>query len=138
MASKYGYHLTQKADADLDDIIGYITIELANPKAASDFLDKLQETIEETRVFPESGSLVSNEYLPVIGVGKSKKHSIQRHIAKYIGCILTPRIVCISAVKNDCDAPLQICNVYQILVPIPIQIITVSSIFRRDLIIFII
>lgn len=81
MASKYGYHLTQKADADLDDIIGYITIELANPKAASDFLDKLQETIEETRVFPESGSLVSNEYLPVTGV---RKKMVGNYIMYYL------------------------------------------------------
>jgi len=40
MESKWGYQLTQKADADLDDIVGYIAIELANPKAASDFVDK--------------------------------------------------------------------------------------------------
>ena len=64
MESKWGYRLTQKADADLDDIVGYIAVELANPKAASDFLDKLQEAIEEARSFPESGSLVINEFVP--------------------------------------------------------------------------
>lgn len=64
MESKWGYQLTQKADADLDDIVGYIAVELANPKAASDFLDKLQEAIEEARAFPESGSLVINEFVP--------------------------------------------------------------------------
>ena len=41
----------------------YITVDLANPQAASDFVDKLQDTIEEARVFPESGSLVHNEFL---------------------------------------------------------------------------
>ena len=46
MESKWGYQLTQKADADLDDIVGYIAVELANPKAASDFVDKLQGAIE--------------------------------------------------------------------------------------------
>lgn len=64
MESKWGYRLTQKADADLDDIVGYIAVELANPKAASDFLDKLQEVIEEARSFLESGSLVINEFVP--------------------------------------------------------------------------
>ncbi len=64
MESKWGYQLTQKADADLDDIVGYIAVELANPKAVSDFLDKLQEAIEEARAFPESGSLVINEFVP--------------------------------------------------------------------------
>lgn len=38
MESKWGYQLTQKADTDLDDIVGYIAVELANPKAASDFV----------------------------------------------------------------------------------------------------
>lgn len=64
MESKWGYQLTQKADADLDDIVGYIAVELANPKAASDFVDKLQEAIEEARAFPENGSLVINEFVP--------------------------------------------------------------------------
>lgn len=38
MESKWGYRLTQKAAADLDDIAGYIAVELANPKAATDCL----------------------------------------------------------------------------------------------------
>lgn len=70
MESKWGYQLTQKAYADLDDIVGYIAVELANPKAASDFLDKLQEAIEEARSFPESGSLVINEFIPNMKIRK--------------------------------------------------------------------
>lgn len=70
MESKWGYQLTQKADADLDDIVGYIAVELANPKAASDFVDKLQEVIEEARSFPESGSPVVNEFVPNTEVRK--------------------------------------------------------------------
>ena len=64
MESEWDYRLTEKADADLDDVVQYIAVELANPKAASDFVDKLQSAIEEARSFPESGSLVINEYLP--------------------------------------------------------------------------
>ena len=41
--------------------MGYIAAELANPKAASDFVDKLLEAIEEACLFSESGSLVVNE-----------------------------------------------------------------------------
>lgn len=41
----------------------YITVDLANPQAASDFVDKLQDTIEEARAFAESGSLVDNKFL---------------------------------------------------------------------------
>ena len=70
MASEWGCLLTQKAEADLDSITEYIAVELANPKAASDFVDKLQMAIDETRSFPESGSLVINEYLPDTRVRK--------------------------------------------------------------------
>jgi len=70
MESRWKYQLTQKANTDLDDIVGYIAVELSNPKAASDFVDKLQEAIEETRSFPESGSLVVNEFVPNMEVRK--------------------------------------------------------------------
>ncbi len=70
MESKWGYHLTHKADAYLDDIVGYIAVELANPTAVSNFVGKLQGAIEEVRSFPESGSLVINEFLSNIEVRK--------------------------------------------------------------------
>lgn len=70
MASECRYKLTKKAEADLDDIVSYIAVELANPKAASDFLDKLENVIEEARAFPESGSAVTNDFLPVTNIRK--------------------------------------------------------------------
>ncbi len=68
MASEFGYRLTKRAESDLDEIVSYIAVELANPKAASDFVDKLRDKIEEARTFPESGSLVQNEFLQVENV----------------------------------------------------------------------
>lgn len=38
-------------------------MELSNPKAASDFVDKLQDPIEEVRSFPQGGLLFVNEFL---------------------------------------------------------------------------
>ena len=70
MESKYSYLLTQKAEADLDGIVSYLSLELSNPKAASDFMDTLQAVIEETLLFPLSGSLVNNEFLPDTAVRK--------------------------------------------------------------------
>lgn len=70
MASKFGYWLTKRAKSDLDGIVSYITVVLANPQAASDFVDKLQDTIEEARAFPESGSLVDNEFLQIENMRK--------------------------------------------------------------------
>ena len=70
MGSEYAYLLTQKAEADLDSIVFYLSLELANAKAASDFADKLQDVIEETLLLPLSGPLVSNEFLPDMAVRK--------------------------------------------------------------------
>lgn len=70
MAFKFGYRLTKIAESDLEGIVSYITVDLANPQAAANFVDKLQNTIEETRAFPESGSLVHNEFLQVENVRK--------------------------------------------------------------------
>lgn len=81
MKSKWGYQLTQKADADLDDIVGYIAVELANPKAASDFVDKLQGVIEEICSFPESGSPIVNEFMPNTEV---RKKLVDNYIMYYL------------------------------------------------------
>jgi len=70
MESKFGYQLTQKANADIDDIVSYLAMTLSNPKSASDFVDKLQAAIEEIRMFPASSPQVSNEYMPNLDVRK--------------------------------------------------------------------
>ena len=77
MESKYQYRLSQKAEADLDGIVSYIAVELSNPQAASDFVDKLGKVIDEIRSFPESGSYVNNEFLSDTEIRK-----------KLIGCYI--------------------------------------------------
>lgn len=64
MVSEYGYRFTKKAEDDVDDIIGYMISMIANPTAASHFMERLQDSIREARCFPESGSPVQNEFLP--------------------------------------------------------------------------
>lgn len=32
MASKFGYQLTKRAESDLDGIVSYMAVELANPQ----------------------------------------------------------------------------------------------------------
>lgn len=61
---EYKFQLTQTAETDLDDILGYMTNELANPIAAASFFHQLQDKIRETCQFPHSGSEIDNEYLP--------------------------------------------------------------------------
>ena len=46
MASrKYGYVLTEIAEADIDETFEYIAEELSNPDAASGFADELERNI---------------------------------------------------------------------------------------------
>lgn len=66
---------------NLDGIVSYIAVELANPQAASDFVDKLKDNIDEARAFPESGSLVDNEFLQVENL---RKKLIGNYIMYYL------------------------------------------------------
>lgn len=81
MVSKFGYRLAKRAESDLDGIVSYIAVFLANPQAASDFVDKLQDNIEEARAFPESGSLVHNEFLQLESV---RKKMVGNYIMYYL------------------------------------------------------
>ena len=81
MASKFGYRLTKRAESDLDGIVSYIAVELSTPEAASDFVDKLKDNIDETRAFPESGSPVDNEFLQVENL---RKKLIGNYIMYYL------------------------------------------------------
>lgn len=81
MASKYQYRLTKKAEADLDGIISYISVELSNPQAASDFADNLQNAIDEARSFPKSGSPVNNGYFSNV---EARKKTVGNYIMYYL------------------------------------------------------
>lgn len=81
MDSKWGYRMTQKAGTDLDDIVGYLTVELSNPAAASEFVYKLQDSIEKIRSFPESSLLVVNDFMPDT---KVRKKSVGNYIVYYL------------------------------------------------------
>lgn len=81
MTSKFGYRLTKRAESDLDGIVSHLAVELANPQDASDFVDKLQDNIEEIRAFPENGSRVDNEFLQVENI---RKKLIGNYIMYYL------------------------------------------------------
>ncbi|MCD8040133.1 MAG: type II toxin-antitoxin system RelE/ParE family toxin [Clostridia bacterium] len=63
MDSEYKYRFTDKAVSDLDEILSYITNELCNAKAAKDLYSEIFEQIDNVCQFPESGTLIENEYL---------------------------------------------------------------------------
>lgn len=63
MACEYSYRFAQSAERDLDEILRYISIDLANPVAAQGFGRKVFEKIDMIRTFPDSCELVDNEFL---------------------------------------------------------------------------
>ena len=100
MASKYRFLLTKRAESDLDGIISYIAVELGNPKAASEFVDKLQVYIEDVITFPESGSPVDNEFLQVENV---RKKLIGNYIMYYLSDTKEKTIFILRIVYSKCD-----------------------------------
>lgn len=81
MTFEYGYKFVEKAVADLNEIVSYMTVRLQNPQAASRFLEKLQNTVNEARCFPESGSLAENELLLCRGI---RKKAVKNYIMYYL------------------------------------------------------
>ncbi|MCR4961513.1 MAG: type II toxin-antitoxin system RelE/ParE family toxin [Lachnospiraceae bacterium] len=63
ISKEYEYVLTEIAENDIDEIFGYIAIELANPDAASDFADKLEKELAKLCKSPKNGRPVENEFL---------------------------------------------------------------------------
>ena len=70
MEYKFDYKLTKRAKLDLDQIVSYISIELENPQAASDFVKKLNNKIDDARIFPDGGIPVYSNFLRLENVRK--------------------------------------------------------------------
>ena len=68
MDSDWKYKFTEIANSDLDEILSYIAEVLANKTAAAHLLAKIEGSIETLRIFPKSGALVKNRYLPECSV----------------------------------------------------------------------
>ena len=63
MECRYSYQFTERAEQDLDEILRYISVDLANPTAAQNLGRKIFEKIETVRFSPEVGSPVMNDFL---------------------------------------------------------------------------
>ena len=71
MNSRFQYRFSKKAEADLDEILSYLSIELSNSDTASGFLKDLQTVIDSICAIPKIGRIVENEFLPDREVRKS-------------------------------------------------------------------
>ena len=56
MGCRYSYRFTEKAEQDFDEILRYISLDLANPAAAQNLGRKMFEQIDMVRAFPDSGA----------------------------------------------------------------------------------
>lgn len=65
----------------LDDAVSYMAVELANPQAASRFLEQLDAVLETISSFPDSGALVQNEFFPYSGV---RQKPIFNYVLNYL------------------------------------------------------
>ena len=66
----FDYSFTDAAKADLDEILSYISTDLANPTAAAFFFESVEKTISQLVEFPKSGSVVENEFLTADNIRK--------------------------------------------------------------------
>lgn len=63
MAFEYDYRFTEKAEADLTEILRYITADLSNPLAAQELGRRIFDSIDNIRNFPQSGLIIENSFL---------------------------------------------------------------------------
>ncbi len=93
----YEYDFTELAEADIDDILFYITNELCNPKAAADFADELEKRLDDICKSPKNGRLVVNEFLKREDV---RRFLVDNYIAYYIIDEVNSRIVLLRVVYS--------------------------------------
>ncbi len=49
----YKLEITELANQDLDNIVSYIAVQLANPQAAADFLDETEKCYDNLKRMPQ-------------------------------------------------------------------------------------
>jgi len=63
MRSKYTLSIYPRAQADLDDILRYISEELCNPSAANDLIDKMEHSLDLVCQEPDMCPLVNSSLI---------------------------------------------------------------------------
>jgi plasmid stabilization system protein ParE len=67
----YSQHITELAEQDLDGIVNYMAVELANPIAASAFLDKIEDCYTHIKTKPRIYAECEDSYLRSKGYRKA-------------------------------------------------------------------
>lgn len=74
------YVLLPRAQADLDDIIKYLAVDLASPNAAGRFLDEFEQRMTSVCMFPE---MYPMSRLPEVAERGYRAMPILRYVALY-------------------------------------------------------
>ena len=77
----YKVTVSESADRDLDDILAYIVEKLANPKAAADFADALEEKYTDLETHPLLFEMSRNERLAQMGY---RRFVVGSYVALYL------------------------------------------------------
>ncbi|SHF82885.1 type II toxin-antitoxin system RelE/ParE family toxin [Ornithinibacillus halophilus] len=78
--NNYSVHFTNVATNDLDDIYRYISEELFAESAATELLDRIENSIMQLREFPNLGNRLTDEYLRLKGYRRIIVDSISSFI----------------------------------------------------------
>lgn len=67
----YKLSISEKADLDVDSIVHYIAVELANPQAASSLLDRLEACYDRLEENPMLYALTPHPLFHALGIRKA-------------------------------------------------------------------
>ena len=76
----YNVTVTDEANTDLDEILGYIALALANPQAAASLADKIAECYDDLSDTPYMYGQCQNPRLQALGY---RRVSIQHYVMVY-------------------------------------------------------
>lgn len=96
----FDYSFTAAAKEDLEGILSYITKDLSNPTAASAFLDNMERAIGQLIEFPQSGSLVENEF---VAAGNIRKVPVGNYALYYTPDSIRSTVVIIRIIYSKRD-----------------------------------
>ncbi len=80
MRNKYSLNIYPRAQADLDDILRYISEELSNPSAAINLIDKMEHSLDLICQSPEMCPLIHS---PLIKDKTLRKLVVKNYIIFY-------------------------------------------------------
>ncbi|MBR4831309.1 MAG: type II toxin-antitoxin system RelE/ParE family toxin [Butyrivibrio sp.] len=101
MTSKgYVYDLTITAESDIDETLEYMEDDLMNPSAASDFMDALENKLDEICKNPRMGRIVENPFLKRDDV---RRFLVDNYIVYYIIDEENSRVVILRVIYGKRD-----------------------------------